>query len=128
MGDLNDENLISLADRPQRERKEIATMGAIASNKVQKQKKMMRETVQEVMKMKMTPAMFRILKERFPFLEEDMTFQTAMAVGQAVSSIGGNSKAFELLTELNDTERGNVVDETEVDPLSKSLKELGDKL
>ena len=45
-----------------------------------------------------------------------------------MSGIGGNSKAFELLTELNDTERGNVVDETEIDPLSQSLKELGDKL
>ena len=127
MGDLNDENLISLADRPQRERKEIATMGAIASNKVQKQKKMMRETVQEVMKMKMTPAMFRILKERFPFLEEDMTFQTAMVVGQAVSGIGGNSKAFELLTELNDTESGNKSDDYEqelsVDELRGLLNE-----
>ena len=125
---MNDENLISLADRPQRERKEIATMGAIASNKVQKEKRMMREVVQEVMKTEMGPELIEQLKEKYPFLKKGMTFQTAMAVGQAVSGIGGNSKAFELLTELNDTERGNVVDETEVDPLSKSLKELGDKL
>ena len=40
---MNDENLITFDKLTPRERTEISRKGAIASNKVQKQKKMMRE-------------------------------------------------------------------------------------
>lgn len=43
----NIDNLVSLADRTQQERKEIARMGAIASNKVQKEKKLFKKAVEE---------------------------------------------------------------------------------
>ena len=39
----NEENLINLRDRTQRERKEIARKGAIASNKKQAERKTFRE-------------------------------------------------------------------------------------
>ena len=45
MANIN--NLVSLADRTQQERKEIARMGAIASNKVQKEKKLFKKAVEE---------------------------------------------------------------------------------
>ena len=104
---MNDENLISLADRPQRVRNEIARKGAEASNKVQKQKRMMREVVQEMMKTQMDSELIEQMKEKFPFLKDGMDFQTAMVVGQMKSAIDGNSKAFELLSTMNDTENGN---------------------
>lgn len=43
----NIDNLISLADRSQQERNEIARKGAIASNKVQKEKKLFKKAVEE---------------------------------------------------------------------------------
>lgn len=43
----NIDNLVSLADRTQQERKEIARKGAIASNKVQKEKKLFKKAVEE---------------------------------------------------------------------------------
>ena len=104
---MNDENLISLADRSPQERSEISRKGAEATNKIKKQKKMMREVVQEVMKMNLSADMVEMLKEKLPFLEEGMSYQTAMVVGQVKSAIDGNSKAFELLSTMNDTEHGN---------------------
>ena len=45
----NTDNLVSLADRTQQERNEIARKGAIASNKVQKAKKTMRQELELVL-------------------------------------------------------------------------------
>lgn len=104
---MNDENLITFDKLTPRERTEISRKGAIASNKVQKQKKMMREVVQEVMKMNMSADLVEMMKEKLPFLEDGMNYQTAMVLGQLKSAIDGNSKAFELLSEFNDTENGN---------------------
>ena len=45
MANIN--NLVSLADRTQQERNEIARKGAIASNKVQKEKKLFKQAIEE---------------------------------------------------------------------------------
>lgn len=104
---MNDENLITFDKLTPRERTEISRKGAIASNKVQKQKKMMREVVQNLMKMELNADTVATLKEKLPFLESGMDMQTAMVLGQMKSAIDGNSKAFELLSTMNDTENGN---------------------
>lgn len=95
----------------QRERSEIARKGAIASNKKQKEKKMMREVVQEVMKMQMNADLVGLMRDKLPFLEDGMDYQTAMILGQVKSAIDGNSKAFELLSEFNDMQNGNKANE-----------------
>ena len=119
---MNDENLIPLSKRSQRERKEIARMGAIASNKVQKQRKMMREVVQMLMSDDISDNLVDKLNAKLPFLEKGMDFQTAIVIGQMMSAMDGNSKAFELLTEMNDNGSRK---SDEYDPLSKEqLEEL----
>ena len=123
---MNDENLIPFNELSQRERTEIARKGAIASNKVQKQKKLMREVVQDLMKTKMDPELIAQMKDKMPFLKDGMDFQTAMVLGQLLSSAGGNSKAFELLTELNDTEYGNKSNEYEKELSVDELRGLLD--
>lgn len=110
---LNDENLIPITSRPLRERQEIAKKGAIASNKVQKERKMMREVVQNLMKMELDADTIEILKEKLPFLQNGMDMQTVMVIGQMKSAIDGNSKAFELLSNMNDAERESKTDEYE---------------
>lgn len=104
---MNDENLISLADRPQRERNEIQSKGGLATSAKNKQKKLMREVVQTLMLMELNADTVKALKEKFPFLESGMDMQTAMVLGQMKSAIDGNSKAFELLSNMNDTESAN---------------------
>lgn len=123
---MNDENLIPITSRPLRERQEIARKGAEASNRVQKQKRMMREVVQEVMKMNMSQDMVEMLKEKLPFLEDGMNYQTAMVLGQVKSAIDGNSKAFELLSEFNDTENGNKANDYEQELSVDELRGLLD--
>jgi hypothetical protein len=123
---LNDENLISLADRPPRERNEISRKGAIASNKVQKERRMMREVVQNLMKMNLDSDTVEILKEKLPFLQDGMDMQTAMVLGQMKSAIDGNSKAFELLSTMNDTENGNKANDYEQELSVDELRGLLD--
>ena len=45
----NEQNLVSLATRPERERKEIARMGQKASTEVKKQKATMKETLKQML-------------------------------------------------------------------------------
>ena len=86
----------------------------------------MREVVQEVMKMNMSPDIVEMLKEKFPFLEDGMNYQTAMVLGQVKSAIDGNSKAFELLSTMNDTENGNKANDYEQELSVDELRGLLD--
>jgi hypothetical protein len=104
---LNDENLIPFNERPPREHRELSRKGAYASNKVQAQNRMTHKVVQNLMKMKLNADTVAALKEKFPFLEDGMDMQTAIVLGQMKSAIDGNSKAFELLSTMNDKENGN---------------------
>jgi hypothetical protein len=123
---LNDENLIPVTQLSPSVRKEICRKGAEATNRIKKQKKLMREVVQDMMKTQMDPELIEQLKDKFPFLKEGMDFQTAMVVGQLMSSVGGNSKAFELLSTMNDTESANKSNEYEKELSVEELRGLLD--
>lgn len=87
----------------------------------------MREVVQNLMKMNLDTDTVEILKEKLPFLQDGMDIQTAIVLGQMKSAIDGNSKAFELLSIMNDTENGNKTNDYEqelsVDELRGLLNE-----
>ena len=123
---MNDENLITFDKLTPRERTEISRKGAIASNKVQKQKKMMREVVQNLMKMELNADTVATLKDKIPFLEDGMDMQTAIVLGQMKSAIDGNSKAFELLSAMNDIENGNKANDYEQELSVDELRGLLD--
>jgi hypothetical protein len=123
---LNNENLIPVTQLSPSVRKEICRKGAEATNRIKKQKKLMREVVQDMMKTQMDPELIEQLKDKFPFLKEGMDFQTAMVVGQLMSSVGGNSKAFELLSTMNDTESANKSNEYEKELSVEELRGLLD--
>ena len=48
----NEQNLIPLADRPPRERKEICRKGAMATNKKRRERKLFREAIKEALAIK----------------------------------------------------------------------------
>lgn len=98
---MNDENLVPLQDRPQRERKEIARMGAIASNKAQKEKKTMAQLVNEMMSRQVDPNNLPDdLQALADIVGEEKTMSAYMVAGQMKSATRGNTKAFEVLTEM----------------------------
>jgi hypothetical protein len=108
---MNDENLIPMNKRSERERKEIGRMGAEVTNRKKKEKKMMREVVQALMDTDMSEDLIDKLREKLPFLQEGMDFKTAMVMGQLVSAMGGNSKSFELLADMGDKANGQATEE-----------------
>lgn len=50
---MNDENLIPMPDRTEKEQREIATAGGVASGKARRRKKMMRDTILAALEGKM---------------------------------------------------------------------------
>lgn len=73
----NEKNLVNLKDRPQRERKEIARMGAAASNKKQQER--------------------RTLKEELLLLLENGNTQEKISLAMIQEALGGNIRAFEVI-------------------------------
>ena len=122
---MNDENLIPFNQLSQRERTEIARKGAIASNKAQKERKLMREIVADMLAQKIDTlgslGSYEEIQPLVCMLGNDNTLAGLMVAGQIRSAIDGNSKAFDLLTTLNDEQVCNKkesgYDELSVDEL-----------
>lgn len=122
---MNDENLIPFNQLSQRERTEIARKGAIASNKAQKERKLMREIVADMLAQKIEELdslkNYEEIQPLICMLGNDNTLAGLMVAGQIRSAIDGNSKAFDLLTTLNDEQvskkKEESYDELSVDEL-----------
>ncbi len=98
----NEQNLINLKDRPQRERKEIARMGAIASNKVQAERK--------------------TFKQELLLLLANGDTQKKVSLALLEKAMNGDTKAFEV---LRDTVGEKPKEEIEVtDMTNKKFDEI----
>ncbi len=87
----NIDNLVSLADRTQQERNEIARKGAIASNKVQKEKKLFKKAVEEKLGQSLDSMVDAMIKQ----------------------ASEGNVKAFEVLRDTAGQNPDKIKDEVE---------------
>lgn len=87
----NIDNLVSLADRTQQERNEIARKGAIASNKVQKEKKLFKKAVEEKLGQSLESMVDAMIKQ----------------------ANEGNVKAFEVLRDTAGQNPNKIKDEVE---------------
>lgn len=87
----NTQNLVSLADRPQHERNEIARKGAIASNKAQKEKKLFKKAVEEKLGQSLESMVDAMIKQ----------------------AKDGNVKAFEVLRDTAGQNPDKIKDEVE---------------
>ena len=106
----NEQNLIPLNQRSQRERKEIAIKGANASNKIQKEKKRVKQQFELLMSLDLQE---NELKEQIKSLgipEEEINVQMALCVAMTQQALQGNIKAFEL---IRDTIGQNPINELE---------------
>ena len=105
----NEENLIPLNKRSQRERKEIARMGAEASNKKQAEKKLLKDTIEMLLSNKPTDEMVSDCAEKFGFNPKDL--QDVITGGLIARAMSGDPKAYEV---LRDTMGQRPVDKQEV--------------
>ena len=81
----NEQNLISLAMRPERERKEIARKGQIASTKAKKEKKTMRQTLEY------------LLEETG---KQGKTYKELATLGLIKGAVNGNAQNYKTILEI----------------------------
>ena len=93
MSMANEKNLRPLNTRSQRERKEIAKMGAKASNRVQKNKKLLREAAEVLLTTSADTGTKAMLKS-YRIAANNCTYAMAVVVAQLKKAIAGDTKAF----------------------------------
>ena len=106
----NEQNLIPMTERTQRERSEIARKGAIASNSKQKQKKTLEQLTAMMLNQKITDTAKVAIKRSGIDVgdidPEDMNATAYMIAGQIKAAATGNTKAFECITGLAERDAG----------------------
>ena len=95
---MNDENLIPLNKRPQRERKEIARKGAIATNKKKAEQKTYREMAKAMLSATITDE--NILNELKAYGLSETDVKAYTLLGMIKASGNGSHNAFDRLMEL----------------------------
>ena len=95
---MNDENLIPLNKRPQRERKEIARKGAIATNKKKVEQKTYREMAKAMLSATITDENILNELQAYGLSETDVKAYTLL--GMIKASGNGSHNAFDRLMEL----------------------------
>ena len=98
MSMANEKNLRPLNTRSQRERKEIAKMGAKASNRVQKNKKLLKEAA-EVLLATSADNNTKVMLRSYKMAANNCTYAMAVVVAQK-KAIAGDTKAFIALRDV----------------------------
>lgn len=95
----NEQNLKPLNKRPQRERKEIARMGAKASNEVQANKRALREAANILLAMPVDKETKAELKQ-YKVSNDNCTYAMALVVAQVKNALQGNTAAFNAIKDI----------------------------
>ncbi len=101
----NEKNLISLKDRTQRERNEIAKKGAAATNKKKKEQKTFREIAKIVLAAEITDEGIVAVAKQFGIKKPDV--KTIALLGMVKAAAGGSHNAFDRLMELTGEKEQN---------------------
>lgn len=95
----NNQNLKPLNKRPQRERKEIARLGAAASNKAQANKRALRESAKLLLSLPVDEKTKLELK-RYNLFEKDYNYAMALVSAQVKNALQGDTKAFNAIRDI----------------------------
>ena len=97
----NEQNLIPV--RTESEAREKGQKGGIASGEARRAKKTMAQLAELMLNSKLSEDKKEEIQSQFgDIIDEDATVASMMVAGQIKSAIGGNTKAFNALTELSD--------------------------
>lgn len=109
----NEQNLKPLNKRPQRERKEIARMGAKASNKVQYNKKVLRKEANILLSMDVDKETKTGLK-KYKITNDNCTYSMAIVVAQLKNALQGDTRVFNAIRDIiGENPRNNEQKETD---------------
>lgn len=95
----NNHNLKPLNMRPQRERKEIARKGAEASNRVQANKRALREAAKTLLAMPVNDKVDKQLRD-FGLPQGKYDYAVALVVSQIKNALQGDTKAFNAVRDV----------------------------
>ncbi len=99
----NEQNLIPNSERTPEELRAITRKGGIASGEARRAKKTMAQLAELMLNSKLSEDKKTEIQSQFgDIIDEDATVASMMVAGQIKSAIGGNTKAFNALTELSD--------------------------
>ena len=119
---MNNENLIPLNKRPQRERKEIARKGAIATNKKKAEQKTYRDMAKAMLSATITDE--NILNELKAYGLSETDVKAYTLLGMIKASANGSHNAFDRLMMLAGEETQTTTSEQEKQAnLLKAIKE-----
>ena len=121
----NEQNLIPLQSRTQRERNEIALQGANASNKVQRQKKQLQHQFQMLMSLELKDNDIKKQVQSLGMCGENIvTVETAMCAAITQRALNGSFKAFEIIRDmLGENPKNQIqIEEKEIIQIIKSIK------
>lgn len=90
----NEQNLIPLNERTQRERKEIAKKGAEATNKKKVERKKFNELFNNYLGKKVTNEQIKEQMKQFGFEDKECTNKNAMVFAQFKEALKGSTQAF----------------------------------
>lgn len=90
----NEQNLIPLNKRTQRERKEIASKGAKATNKKKVERKKFNELFNNFLDKQVTNEEIKEQLKKFGFTDEECTNKNAMVFAQYKEALRGSTQAF----------------------------------
>lgn len=94
-------NLIPLNQRPKEERQRIASEGGKASQKVQKQKRMLSEYLKAAIDSPIRNTdVYNFTAQNFDFKEDDLNYNAGVAAGILQAAIKGNMEAVRLIREM----------------------------
>lgn len=104
---MNDENLIPLSQRSERERKEIARKGAMATNEIKRKKKSMQELAKVMAAAPVTRKADKKLLESVGITDPDMTQDALVTAALLSQALQGDTKAISMWQELTSEEVDN---------------------
>lgn len=121
----NEQNLKPV--RSGSEAREKGKKGGVASGKARRQKKALRETLNELLSMPLRDDKIENIKKVKGFFDlngKNITVQDALVMKAIETAMKGNAKSMKMLFDLmSETNAGNGP-EAETDPLSKAFEEL----
>ena len=123
----NPENLKPLTTSKARE---IGRLGGIASGEAKRKKKACAEIAMRVIQSEMDPkTRATVEKVTGPLGDDESTLYAAALAQMVAKAVKGDVRAFrEIQNVIDRAEGGHAQTEREEDPLSKSLRELGESL
>lgn len=105
----NEQNLIPLNERSQRERKEISHKGAIASNNAKREKRLLKQQFEMLMELGLNEDGLKQKIMSLGITENETTIQMGLCVSMVQQALNGDIKAFEIIRDiLGENPKNNV--------------------